>query len=144
MYATAQNIIDRYTLDELIIAADFNGDGAYDTVPVDNALADAGAEINGWLRHDYSLPIAMPLAGEFVELTAICVDIAVYRLGFNIQRATDEKDDRYKNALARLGMLCPKAKQIMSGKVAVLAVTGKARLMGSGRVHSRNSFKGLL
>ena len=48
MYATAQDIIDRYTLDELIIAADFNGDGAYDSVPVDRALNDASVGSDGW------------------------------------------------------------------------------------------------
>jgi phage gp36-like protein len=144
MYATAQDIIDRYTLDELIIAADFNNDGAYDAVPVDRALNDASVEIDGWLAHCYDLPIATPLAGKFTQLTAICVDIAVYRLGFNLQKATDEKDERYKNALKRLGMLCPKAAQIMSGKVQELGATGKARVVGGGRVSSRGSFKGLM
>jgi phage gp36-like protein len=147
MYATAQDIIDRYTLDELIIAADFDGDGEYDTVPVNKALSDASEEIDSWLQHCYETPVATPLTGKFSQLTAICVDIACYRLGFNLQKYTEEKDSRYKNALNRLGLLCPKAKQIMSGKVENLenqATAGKATLIGGGRVFSRNSQKGLL
>jgi phage gp36-like protein len=144
MYATAQDIIDRYTLNELIIAADFNGDGAYDTVPVEKALFDASVEIDGWLLHCYEVPIALPLTGKFTQLTAICVDIACYRLGFNVQKSTEKKDEFYKGALARLGMLCPKAKQIMSGKVENLGATGKARSCGAGRILSRGSLKDLL
>ena len=144
MYATAQDIIDRYTLNELIIAADFDGDGEYDAVPVASALTDASVEIDSWLGHCYDLPLATPLTGKFTQLTAICVDIAVYRLGFNLQKATEEKDVRYKNALARLGMLCPKAAQIMSGKVQELGATGKARLVTGARVASRTAFKDLL
>lgn len=144
MYATAQDIIDRYTLNELIIAADFDGDGEYDTVPVEKALLDASVEIDGWLIHCYDLPVELPLTGKFTQLTAICVDIACYRLGFNIQKATEKKDEFYKHALDRLGMLCPKARQIMAGKVENLGATGKARLVGGGRISSRGSFKDVL
>lgn len=140
-YATAQDIIDRYTLDELTIAADFDGDGQYDSVPVEKALADASDEIDSWLVHCYETPVEV--TGKFTQLTAICVDIACYRLGFNLQKYTEEKDNRYKNALNRLGLLCPKAKQVMSGKVENLGATGKAALIGGGRVFSRGSQKNL-
>jgi phage gp36-like protein len=143
MYATAQDIIDSYTLNELIIVADFDGDGEYDAVPVEKALFDASVEIDGWLLHCYDVPIALPLTGKFTQLTAICVDIATYRLGFNIQKATEKKDEFYKSALDRLGMLCPKARQIMSGKVQELGATGSARFVGGGRVASRDKLKDL-
>lgn len=145
MYATAQDIIDRYTLDELVIVADFNGDGVYDEVPVNMALSDASEEIDSWLMYCYETPIPVPYVGKFSQLTAICVDIACYRLGFNLQKYTEEKDSRYKNALNRLGLLCPKARRIMNGKedVESLANKGSATLIGTGRVFSRKSQSGL-
>ena len=47
-------------------------------------------------------------------------------------------------AIKRLGLLCPKAKQVMSGKVENLGATGKAKLMGGKRMFSRQSQRGLL
>ena len=146
MYATAQDIIERYTLDELIVISNSDNDSGddYDTTQVSRALEDASSEIDGWLSHCYDTPIAMPLTGKFIQLTAICVDIAVCRLGFSMQVATDEKDQRYDKAIKRLGLLCPKAKQVMSGKVENLGATGKAISVGGKRVFSRQSQRGLL
>jgi phage gp36-like protein len=95
-YATEQDILDRYGENVLLTAFDRDGDGAADFGAVVKALADASAEIDGYLvgRHD------LPLATVPETLTFMAVDIALYK-GSGIDGAgqTEEKRQRYEDAI---------------------------------------------
>ena len=70
------------------------------------AIADASAEIDGYLRARYKLP----LASWGTDLTAICCRLAVYRVmmirGFNAARAGDEQIRlQYEDAVHTLGLI---------------------------------------
>lgn len=56
-YATAQDLIERYGEAELIQLTDDSGSGVIDLDVLDRALADADAEINGYLSGRYALPL---------------------------------------------------------------------------------------
>ncbi|MGE4298908.1 MAG: gp436 family protein [Desulfovibrionaceae bacterium] len=77
MYATAQDVVDRYgsELLESLLPIDATS-GEPDTARLDQALADAGALINGALRGRYTLPLATTPG----ELVRICVDLALAQL----------------------------------------------------------------
>ena len=97
-YATLQDIIDRYGEDDLLMAADRDGDDQVDTAAVDRALADASAEIGTYLAARYTLPISsVPEV-----LKRLCVDITLYRLAFNAVGNTEERRQRYEDAVALL------------------------------------------
>ena len=98
MYATQQDIEDRCGPDTLLILADRNADGLVDTDMVGRALADAASEIDTYLgvRHE------LPLAQIPVALVRLCVDIAVYRLAAEADQATDERRNRYNDAVKLL------------------------------------------
>lgn len=98
MYATVQDIIDRYGEEALLLLADRDGDGTVDQEVVDRARADAGALIDSYLATKYELPLTtMPPV-----LVPLAVDIIVYRLASEADVATEERRQRYDDALATL------------------------------------------
>jgi phage gp36-like protein len=100
-YATAQDVIDRYGNDALLLLADRDNDGVVESTVIDTALADAGAEMDAYLAVRYTLPFATPPA----LLVHLCVDIAVYRLAAESDVATDERRRRFDDALLLLTRL---------------------------------------
>lgn len=74
-YCTSQNLIDRFGESELIQLTDRDNLGVIDAGVLAQAIADADAEINGYLAA-YPLPLAIVPA----NLTRIACDIARYHL----------------------------------------------------------------
>ena len=72
VYATAQDILDRYAHVGLMLSG-LTEDGEPDTAPLEKALEEAGSEIAMALRGRYALPLAVvpPV------LKRIAVDIAM-------------------------------------------------------------------
>lgn len=133
MYASAQDIIDRYGNEQLLLLTDRDGNQAADTEVVDQALTDASAEIDTYIAAKY----AMPLASVPASLVRPCVDIAVYRLAADRDLGTEEHRLRYEDAIAYL-------KRIAKGDVSlglakppkssngVVFVKGRGRKFGRG------------
>lgn len=96
-YATQQDIIDRYGEDDLIIAADHDGDGVADAAVVAQGLSDATDEINTYAGGRYTLPFAeVPPV-----LKRLCVDMALYLMS-KPPSITEEKRKRYEDAIKLL------------------------------------------
>ncbi len=74
-YCTAQHLTDRFGATELIQLTDRALTGSIDFAVLDQAIADADAEINGYLTA-YPLPLAVVPA----NLIALACDITRYRL----------------------------------------------------------------
>lgn len=94
-YATAAELATRYGADRLTQLTDRDGDGIGDDPMVNRAIADAEAEIDGYLAARYQLPLPTvpPL------LARMACDIAIYRL--MSLRAMGDIDDarrRYEDA----------------------------------------------
>ncbi|MEX0732846.1 MAG: DUF1320 domain-containing protein [Aquisalimonadaceae bacterium] len=100
-YATQQNIIDRYGQDVLLLAADRDGDGQVDSEAVDQALADADAEIDTYLAAKYALPLAVVPD----VLVRLAVDIALFRVEATADVISEERRQRYKDAVALLARM---------------------------------------
>jgi phage gp36-like protein len=98
MYATPQDIEDRYGRDMLLVVADADGDGEPDAALLESALADAAAEIDVYLTAHYTLPLPVVPA----VVTRLAVDIALYRCASTADRATEEQRRRYEDAVALL------------------------------------------
>ncbi len=99
-YATPQDIINRYPNRDLVQLT--NEDPAATTVnlaPLVQALADASAEIDGYLEGRFALPLTDPPA----ILARLASDIAMYRL--QALRPLHDLEDarrRYDDAIAML------------------------------------------
>ncbi|MBF0424329.1 MAG: DUF1320 domain-containing protein [Magnetococcales bacterium] len=57
-YCTGQDLVSRFGLDRVLERADRDGDGTPDADVIGMAIADAGAEIDGYLAARYPLPLA--------------------------------------------------------------------------------------
>jgi len=57
-YATLDDLLARYSLDELLALADRDSDGVIDAAVVDAALADASEVIDGYLAARHQVPLA--------------------------------------------------------------------------------------
>lgn len=96
MYATQQQMIDRFGYQEIMELTDRVGTGNIDADVMDGALLDAEAEINSFLASRYTLPLAQTSQ----ELVRLSCDITRYRL-FDI-RATEAVKARYDDAIKKL------------------------------------------
>lgn len=98
-YATQQDMEDRFGADEIRRISDYADPptGEIDPVVVAKALADASAEIDGYLIGRYALPLASPFPAPLVTA---CEDIARFRMHRHL--AGDDIKDAYKNAIARM------------------------------------------
>lgn len=96
-YATQQNLIDRFGEQELIQLTDRDHLGEINTTVLDRALADADAQINGYLSVRYTLPLGAPLP---TELERVACDLARYALYGD--RVTDIVAKRYDAAISLL------------------------------------------
>jgi len=134
MYATLQDMIDRYSQDEIILAFDRTASGEIDETAANKALADASAEIDGYLVGRYDTPLASPPA----VIPPLAVDIALYKGSISTAQ-TEEKRTRYEDAIRFLTKVAKgdislgleKPSQGGSGGASFVA---SPRLMGRGRM----------
>ncbi|WP_040728227.1 gp436 family protein [Thiomicrorhabdus sp. Kp2] len=97
-YATQIDIENRYGTDSLLVVADRNDDQVVDAEVVTAALEDASAEIDSYVGVKYALPLAtVPRV-----LSQLCVDIAFYKLSADADMATEERRQRYDDAIGLL------------------------------------------
>ncbi|WP_319778442.1 DUF1320 domain-containing protein [Maridesulfovibrio sp.] len=102
MYATTEDIKDRYSEDELWAMVGEDNNGNLNVAVITKAITDAGSEINVYLRKRYELPLEN--VDEF--LTRICVDLAVAHLPVNGMSESELVTDRAKVArqlLSKIG-----------------------------------------
>ncbi len=138
MYATIQDMKDRYTESELIELTD-RADPATDAIVdavLENALNDATGLVDSYVANIYKTPLnPVPKA-----ITIHVCAIAYYRL--HQTRYTDEARQTYEDAIAFL-------EKVSTGKI-VLSVDGKdaksttanARVSGYNQAFNRDSLEG--
>lgn len=138
-YATSQNIEDRYGSIELLLVCDRDGDGSADTGVADNALDDATDEIDIYIGAKYDLPLATTPS----ILTRLCVDIAMYRLASNAGAASEQKRERYEDAVRTL-------KAIAAGQASLgidappESISHDVRVVAATRQFTRSKLDGIL
>jgi phage gp36-like protein len=81
--------------EELLIAADRDGDGVADTGVIDAALLAATSEIDSYLAVQYDLPL--PHVPEV--LTRVCSDLAMYHMCIGHASMTEDKETRYESGI---------------------------------------------
>lgn len=142
IYATKQDLEDRDGSMLYNFALDRSTDTLND-VWIDEALATADDEINGYLSRRFVLPL--PTVPDLLKRNAIV--IAFYWLADRDNQATDLLRERYDRAIAKI-------KEIAAGKIDLGLPTpdmppegsvGKVELVQENeRQFTRNSLKGVL
>lgn len=107
-YADLAALEARYGQDAILLVADRDQDGVIDAGVIEQATADATAEIDSYVGALHRLP----LASVPEVLVRLCCDIALYRLSAEAGSGTEEKRKRYEDAVALL-------RRIASGEVSL-------------------------
>ncbi|MEE2025031.1 gp436 family protein [Alkalimonas mucilaginosa] len=141
MYATVADMISRFGETDLALLSWREGaaDGDINTPVVEQALADATAEINGYIGGRYKLPLsAVPAV-----LTSHCCSIARYLL--NGDRAPEQVTDRYKAVIRFLEAVGKGDLQLGLADDQPAQPSGTIAVMQSdGLVFSRRNSKGFI
>ena len=95
-YATLQDLVDRFGYEQLAQLSDRDAGTVIDETVIGRALADAAAEIDGYLAALYALPLATVPA----LLTRMACDLARYRLFGD--RVTEQVRQLYTDAVRDL------------------------------------------
>ena len=107
-YASVTDLKAVIPSQDLRLLTDFEGAEAASDTRLEQALADASAEINTWIAKRVTLPLAEPPH----VLTVLCRDLAVYRLYLNLGHDTEAMRQLRRSALDLL-------KQIHAGEVSI-------------------------
>ena len=123
MYATQQDLIDRFGTPKLIQLTDINlpMTGALNAVVLDRALGDATAEIDGYLVGRMALPLASPPA----VLKLHCCTIAIFRL---LGSSVDENTRKDYEAV------CAYLARVADGRILLTAPSDVPAMAGVGSV----------
>lgn len=137
-YATKQDMIDRFGETELVQITN-QEDHAAETIDdsvLNQALADADAEIDGYLIGRYALPLASVPA----TLKRNACDIARYHLYDD--RVTEQVQKRYDNVIAFLRMLAKGDASLgLDAAQQETATTGGPAIAAGDRVFTADSLK---
>ena len=100
-YCTLQELTDRYGERTLIDLSDRDDapTGVIDDALIGSAIDDAGAEIDGYLRGRY----ALPLAATPPVLRDLCLRVAIYKAHTHV--VTDKIRRDYEDAMRSLRMI---------------------------------------
>lgn len=99
-YCTQADLVNRFSNEELLALTDRSNTGQVDSLVVEQAIADAASEINGYvLAAGYDLPL--PEVPTIVR--AYACDIARYRLYDD--HAVEQVQKRYDDAVKFLRLL---------------------------------------
>ncbi|OHX21241.1 gp436 family protein [Chromobacterium sphagni] len=101
MYATRDDMLQRFGEKEVISLTDREYSGQVDDPLLADALADAGVEIDGYIGGRYPLPLAQPPK----ILAGYACDIARYRLCGSGTQLTEDIRDRYRDAVRFLELV---------------------------------------
>jgi phage gp36-like protein len=139
IYASQADMVERFGEQELIQLTDRNNTGAVDATVLGRALADATAEIDGYLASRYQLPLTITPT----VLVRVCADIARYHL--HDDNIPEPVETRYKAAVDLL-------RQVSLGRVSLgVSDSGEsptsndgAEITSGGRIWGRADSKGYI
>ena len=118
-YATQADLVERFGADVMVQLTNRTDGQAIDAVVLGRALADADAEIDGYLATRYALPLASTPA----VLVRLSADLARYQLCRD--KVPDSVRQRYVDAVAVL-------KRLATGEVQLAGITAVPAAGGVG------------
>lgn len=103
MYSSLDDIRKLLSEDALIQLTDDEGMGAVKQTRIDEAIAQADAEIDSYCGGRYSIPFPSTGSGCPDIVKKLSVDIAVYNLySRRVEQMPEVRAERYKGAIKRL------------------------------------------
>jgi len=94
-YAGQADLEAYFGTEQLLIAADRDGNGSADSGVITAGITAAEEEIDSYLAVRYDLPLAATPG----VLKRICCDLAMYHMSVGHHSMTDDKETRYNNGV---------------------------------------------
>lgn len=94
-YVTQTDLEAYFGTEQLLIAADRDGDGSYDTDVISTGITAATEEIDTYVGIKYELPLAATPG----VLTRVGCDLAMYHMSVGHHSMTEDKKERYNNGV---------------------------------------------
>ncbi|MCY1003999.1 DUF1320 domain-containing protein [Nannocystis pusilla] len=140
-YATLQTLTDQFGADEVLVSSDRDHDGVSDPDVVARALAHADGLINSRIGVKYKLPLQVVPE----VLVAYAGDIALYRMSQDTGPLTEEKRQRYEDALLWLDKVAA-GKAVLDGAPEPEAKTSAngIKVVAAAREFTREKLGGIL
>lgn len=98
-YIVQADLLAQLSQAQLTQLTDDIGNGVIDDTRVDQAIADAEAEIDGYVATRYAVPVAAPVPALLKKLA---IDITVYNLWRRKQKIPDLVRTAYEDAVKKL------------------------------------------
>ena len=98
-YIVQADLLAQLSNAQLIQLTDDAKTGSVDTDKVDKAIADAEAEVNGYVATKHSVPLASPIPDLIKKLA---IDITIYNLYRRRQRTPEDVRTAYEDAVKKL------------------------------------------
>lgn len=139
-YASYSSLVKQHGEAEVINSADRDEDGVADADVVDQALADADGIINSRIAVAYKLPLQVvpPV------LVAYAGDIALYKMSGATSTYTEEKRQRYDDAIRWLDQIA-KGLAVLDGvPEPETKATGGIRMTAAAREYGVGKTRGIL
>lgn len=122
-YCTQGDLESRYGADTLAAWADYDGDGSADAGTVEDAIADAQAEIDSYVQTRYQVPVSpVPRA-----LKVQTVKLAAYNLALQRDSVTEDLQQAHEDVIDW-------CKRVAAGQVTLAAETQPAESDKASRV----------
>jgi phage gp36-like protein len=138
-YCTSQDLIDRFGEQEVLELTDRNQTGVIDKAVLEQAIADADAEIDAYLAGRYKLPLGHVPA----VLPRIACDLVRYYLYED--HSTEYVQKRYDDATKFLRSVARGDVNLgLSAQGSEATPAGNAQMETGGRVWDRNDSKGFI
>jgi len=138
-YTTVAEMITRYGADYVTASCDRDQDGSVDTSALERAIEDASARIDTRIAVRYEVPIAPAPA----VLASLCGDMAVYLASTDPLALTDDKRERYKDALKLLEAIAAGNASLGTVDEPVTTTVTRPRYVVGDRLFTRTTMDGL-
>jgi len=138
-YASYSTLVDQYGEAEVTRSSDRDQDGAADVGVVAQALDDADGEIDSYIGVVYKLPLN-PVPGVVVTYAGV---IALYRMSLQTGVLTEEKRQRYEDAIRWLRDVA-KGNAVLDGSEQPSTKAGGIRYVTEPREYTRTKLGGIL
>jgi phage gp36-like protein len=123
-YCTQTDLEERYSSADLVRFTDHDGDGAADGAVIDQAIADADAEIDSYLGVRYQVPLATTPE----SVTNVSITIAWYRLALGRDSVSEAIRKAYEDAIKWL-------EGVAAGRISIGADPAPSEAGGAATVH---------
>lgn len=125
-YAAESDLEAYFGTEQLLIAADRDGDGTADSGVIAAGIAAAEEEIDSYLGVRYDLPLSETPG----VLTRVCCDLAMYHMSVGHVSMTEGKETRYNNGVKWLSKLA-KGEVTLGVEEAEVSVQDEAELQSA-------------